>query len=67
MAVKVLSIKKPAKEVVKKANCRICGAKLSYVSNDVLEYRGTDRCGGPDGREWIVCANCGNEVTIRSW
>ena len=66
MAVKVLSVK-PVKTVEKKIACRSCGAMLAYVPNDVLEYHGTDYGGGPDGCEWIICANCGKEVTIRSW
>jgi hypothetical protein len=66
MAVKVISVK-PAKSVVKKVVCRNCGAKLEYVPKDVKEYHGTDYGGGPDGREWIVCPNCREDVTLRSW
>jgi ribosomal protein S27AE len=64
--VKVLRIE-PDKSVSKEIICRGCGATLSYVKNDVREYHGTDYGGGPDGREWIICPNCGNDVTIRSW
>lgn len=66
MAVKVLS-KKPAREVEKKITCHNCGARLSYVPNDVKVYSGTDYGGGPDGEEWINCPNCRKRVTIRSW
>ncbi len=59
--------KKPAKEAVKRINCRGCGAKLSYVPNEVQQYNGRDISGGPDGREWIICPNCGKDVTIRTW
>lgn len=57
----------PAPEVVKEVICRHCGVKLSYTPADVRSYHGKDISGGPDGREWIICPNCGSEVTLRTW
>lgn len=64
--VKVIKLD-PAPEVVKRCFCLGCGATLEYVPNDVQKYSGTDYSGGPDGCEWIICANCGKDVTIKSW
>lgn len=55
------------KDVMKKCTCRECGAQLRYGKHDLHRYSGTDYGGGPDGREWIICPSCGNDVTIRSW
>ncbi len=44
-----------------------CGSILEYTRADIREYRGTDYSGGPDGRDWIVCPKCGNEITLRAW
>ncbi len=55
------------KEVIKKCTCKECGAVLRYGKHEVKSYHGTDWSGGPDGREWITCPSCGNDVTIRSW
>lgn len=57
----------PDESVVKRAVCKSCGAKLEYVPNEVKHYDGRDYSGGPDGREWIVCPQCGKDVTLRSW
>lgn len=59
--------REPDPQVVKRISCRGCGAQLEYVPNDVKSRHGTDYGGGPDGAEWIVCPNCGKEVTIRRW
>lgn len=64
--VRVLKVE-PDKRATKEIVCMGCGATLEYVKNDIQEYHGTDYGGGPDGREWIICANCGKQVTIRSW
>lgn len=56
-----------APEVEKHVNCRGCAKRIAYVGNDVHKREGTDYGGGPDGREWIVCPNCGKQITIRSW
>jgi hypothetical protein len=66
MAVKIIKID-PIPEVLKQCYCRGCGATLQYTPNDVKSYHGTDIGGGPDGCEWIVCANCGKDVVLRSW
>jgi hypothetical protein len=44
-----------------------CGAIIAYTKPDVRSYSGTDISGGADGREWVVCPGCGQEVTIRAW
>lgn len=54
-------------KVEKEISCRGCGSKIAYVQNDVKRHDGTDYSGGPDGREWIDCPSCGEEITIRSW
>lgn len=66
MAVKVINIV-PAGEVAKRVICKNCGATLEYVPNDLSRYDGKDISGGPDGKEWIVCPNCGKQVVVRSW
>lgn len=57
----------PQPEAVKQITCMNCGARLEYVKRDVNRYDGTDYGGGPAGREWIVCPQCADTVTIRSW
>lgn len=44
-----------------------CGAIVEYTKQDVHEYRGTDYGGGPDGRDWIICPGCGEDITLKSW
>lgn len=44
-----------------------CGAILRYRKTDIKEYHGTDYSGGSDGREWIVCPQCGQDITLRNW
>lgn len=56
-----------APEAVKQATCHHCAAKLEYTQNEVKRYDGKDYSGGPDGREWINCPRCSNEVVLRSW
>ena len=57
----------PDPSVVKRIVCRCCGVKLEYLPVEVKKYEGRDISGGPDGRKWIVCPKCGNDVIIRSW
>ena len=66
MPVKIISIVPPP-EILKRVLCRNCGATLEYTEDVVKKYIGHDYSGGPDGKEWIVCPNCGKDVTIRSW
>lgn len=66
MVVRVIDVK-PDPAVVKQVSCNGCGARLEYVPNDVKERHGTDYGGGPDGAEWINCANCGKQVILKSW
>ena len=66
MAVRVVAVN-PPKEIEKECLCAACGATLRYMPADVRHYSGTDRSGGPDGAEWIVCANCSRIVVLRSW
>lgn len=44
-----------------------CGAIIEYTRLDVKSYSGTDYGGGSDGREWIECPGCGQDITLRSW
>lgn len=64
MAVKVIARKRIG---AKKIHCDECGATLSYLPVDIKKYEGTDYSGGPDGRWWIVCPDCKNKVTLKSW
>jgi hypothetical protein len=64
MAVKVLEM---PKEPTHKVRCRECGALNGYERVDVREYHDRDISGGPDGREWISCGNCGKDITLKSW
>lgn len=66
MTVRIIKTE-PAKTVKKEVVCGHCGATLEYVPNDVKEYHGTDYGGGPDGKKWVVCPNCGEEAIISSW
>ena len=60
-------IGKPKPEDFKKVKCRSCKHKIAYVPNEVQRYSGRDMSGGPDGREWIVCPQCGKDITLKSW
>lgn len=51
----------------KEATCKNCGTTCGYLKADVKSYNGRDISGGPDGREWIACADCGEDITLRSW
>jgi len=55
------------KDIQKQITCKNCGSILRYVKADVREYHGTDYSGSPDGREWIVCPTCNEDVTIKAW
>lgn len=66
MAIKIID-ERPAKSVVKRRICKNCGVKLEYTPNDIKEYHGTDIGGGPDGRTWIDCPKCENEIVLTSW
>lgn len=57
----------PRREVEKRVDCPHCGARIGYVGNDVHQSNGKDYGGGPDGREWVDCPQCGKDITIRSW
>ena len=56
-----------APEVVKQATCHHCAARLEYTQSEVKRHDGRDYSGGADGREWIDCPRCSNEVVLRSW
>lgn len=66
MAVKVIS-EGPDPSIIKEIICKNCGAKLSYVPNDVKDRHGVDYSGGYEGEEWIDCPLCNKEVIIRCW
>lgn len=50
-----------------RVTCRGCGAIIQYTTYEVQSYSGKDYSGGSDGREWIVCPNCGTPIILRSW
>lgn len=52
---------------VKRITCRKCATILEYTLSEVKEQHGTDYSGGPDGRKWVDCPNCGGQAVIRSW
>ena len=52
---------------VKRITCKGCASILEYTLCEVKELTWTDYGGGPSGREWVDCPNCGHKVTIRSW
>lgn len=54
-------------KVYKTITCRKCASMLEYLPIDVKEYSCRDYSGGSDGKEWIVCPTCNNEVIIRAW
>lgn len=54
-------------KAVKKITCYGCAAILEYTNSEVKKYSGRDYSGGSDGREWVVCPECGHEAVIRSW
>jgi competence CoiA-like predicted nuclease len=51
----------------KQITCRSCDSVLQYHKGEVKEYHGRDYSGGPDGKEWIDCPVCNEEVIIRAW
>lgn len=61
--VEVLERGKGAHEVT----CQSCDSKLRYHDGEVKKYHGRDYSGGADGKEWIDCPVCGQEVILRSW
>lgn len=63
----VVTIIKKAKKPPKKATCGNCGTVCGYLDSDVKEYNGTDYGGGPDGKKWIDCADCGEQIILDSW
>lgn len=60
-------ISKPKPEDYNKVNCPNCRCKIAYLPREVNRYNGTDYSGGPDGREWITCPECGYDITLKSW
>jgi len=64
MAVKDLGL---VEDKLLKVTCGNCFHKLLYAPVDVKEYHGTDYGGGPDGKKWIDCPNCGRQAIIDSW
>lgn len=58
---------KPKPEDYKKVKCGNCKHKIAYLPIEVKSRHGTDYGGGPDGCEWIVCPQCGKQITLRSW
>lgn len=60
-------IGKPRPDDYKKVRCGSCKHKIAYVPKEVQRYEGRDYSGGPDGREWIICPQCGEDITLKSW
>lgn len=58
---------KKGKRKEKKVVCHECGTTVGYFKEEVKEYSGTDYGGGPDGRTWIVCPHCKEDITLTSW
>lgn len=54
-------------DVSKRIICRNCGAMLEYTQGEVKRIDGRDYSGGADGKEYIDCPRCVQEVTIRAW
>ena len=45
---------------VRKVTCSSCKAKLQYEQEDIIiEKR-------PNGKQWIVCPDCGHEIIINT-
>ena len=42
---------------VMKITCSNCKAKLQYEQEDII----AEKC--PNGKRWIICPDCGKEVT----
>ena len=43
---------------IRKITCPNCKAKLQYEQEDVIN----EKC--PNGKSWIICPDCNNEVII---
>lgn len=55
----------PHPSIVKHCTCGGCGAQLEYVPNEVKNGVHHDYAGGKDPYRYIVCPQCGKEVTVR--
>lgn len=53
--------------VKKRATCRKCSSIVEYLPIEVKKYSGRDISGGPDGKEWIDCPCCQEEIIIAAW
>jgi hypothetical protein len=54
--------------VAKHATCKNCGAINEYLPADVKGlYRGRDMSGCGEGSDGFNCADCREEIIIRSW
>jgi len=60
-------VERPNPDDYKKVKCHNCKCKIAYLPLEVKSYHGTDYSGGPDGRTWIVCPECGKDITLKSW
>jgi DNA-directed RNA polymerase subunit RPC12/RpoP len=64
MTIRILSIK-PPREVIKKAVCKNCGARLVYTPNDVEHVPGcSGGYGEYDSYDRIICPNCQKGVIV---
>lgn len=60
-------IKPAGPEDHEQKKCPKCRATIAYLPTEIKRYSGRDYSGGPDGREWIICPNCSNDITLRAW
>jgi len=51
----------------KKATCRQCSAIVEYVPNEVKSFVSHDYGGGSDSVYYIVCPNCGEDLTVKGY
>lgn len=47
--------------------CRSCDSVLRYHNGETKRYDGKDYSGGSDGKIWIDCPVCAEQVTIKAW
>ncbi len=66
MAIKVVN-REPSTKVLKFVVCDNCGVELSYVPNDVKDYKSTDYTGCTDIYYYIPCANCSKKVSVKGY
>jgi len=61
---KVIGFDEKAK---KKITCGECSAIVEYVPHEEQSYVHHDYGGGSDTIHYIICPNCGEQITTRIW